>query len=79
MIPERPINYFTVQCKPNQYSPHCMLSVVENDKPTGIVGHVPRFSLNNRRIVTHQRYRYSSDNKYETVSVPVLVETGMDF
>lgn len=78
VIPERPINYFTVECKPGQYSPHCMLSVVENDKPTGIVGHVPRFSLNNRRIVIYQRYRYC-DNKHETFSVPVLVETGMDF
>lgn len=78
VIPERQINYFTVQCKPGQYSPHCMLSMVENNKLTGIVGHVPRFSLNNRRIVTHQRHR-RTDNKYETVSVPVLVETGMDF
>lgn len=78
VIPERPINYFTVMCKPGQYSTHCMLSVVFNNKPTGIIGHVPRFSPNNRRIVTHQRTR-RYDNKHETVSVPVLVETGMDF
>jgi hypothetical protein len=77
-VPDRQINYFTVQCKPGQYSPHCMLSMRENNKPTGIVGNVPRFSLNNRRIVTHQRHR-RTENKYETVSVPVLVETGMDF
>ena len=78
IVPERQINYFTVQCKPGQYSPHCMLSMLENNKPTGIVGNVPRFSLNNRRIVTHQRHR-RTESKYETVSVPVLVETGMDF
>jgi len=78
VIPERPINYFTVMCKPGQYSPHCMLSRIENNKPTGIIGHVPRFSLNNRRIVTYQRSR-RYENRHETISVPVLVETGMDF
>ena len=78
VIPERPINYFTVMCKPGQYSPHCMLSQLFNNKQTGIIGHVPRYSPNNRRIITHQRIR-RYDNKHETISVPVLVETGMDF
>lgn len=77
-IPERPINYFTVMCKPGQYSPHCMLSMVENDKPTGIVGHVPRFSNNNLHIVALVR-NIKRDNKYIQVSVPMLDETGMDF
>jgi len=78
IVPERPINYFCVMCKPGQYSPHCMLSVTENDKPTGIVGFVPRFSHNNRRIVTHVRH-IKRDGKYHQISVPVLDETGMDF
>lgn len=77
-IPERPINYFTVMCKPGQYSPHCMLSMVENDKPTGIVGHVPRFSNNNLHIVTLVR-SVKRDGKYIQVTVPMLDETGMDF
>lgn len=77
-IPERPINYFTVMCKPGQYSPHCMLSMVENDKPTGIVGHVPRFSNNNLHIVALVR-NVKRDGKCIQVSVPMLDETGMDF
>lgn len=78
IVPERAINYFSVMCKPGQYSPHCMLSVIENDKPTGIVGHVTRFSHNNRRIVTRVRH-LKRDGKYHQISVPVLEETGLDF
>lgn len=77
-VPERPINYFTVMCKPGQYSPHCMLSMVENDKPTGIIGHVPRFSNNNLHIVALVR-SVKRDGKYIQISVPMLDETGMDF
>ncbi len=79
IVAERPINYFSVMCKPGQYSPHCMLSQVENHKMTGIIGFVPRFSLNNRRIVVHQRTIKRDGGKLELLSVPVLVETGMDF
>lgn len=75
---ERPINYFTVMCKPGQYGAHCMLSVIENDVPTGIVGHMTRFSHNNRRIVPNVRH-IKKDGKYHQISVPVLEETGMDF
>jgi hypothetical protein len=78
IIPERPINYFTVLCRPGQYSPHCMLKVMENDKPTGIVGFVPRFSLNNRRIVSRQRH-ILKENKLQIIQVPYLAEIGMDF
>ena len=78
IVPERAINYFCVMCKPGQYSAHCMLSMIENDKFTGIVGHVTRFSHNNRRIVTHVRHT-KRDGKYHQISVPVLDETGMDF
>lgn len=77
-VPERSINYFTVMCKPGQYSPHCMLSMMENDTPTGIVGHVPRFSNNNLHIVALVR-SVKRDGKYIQISVPMLDETGMDF
>lgn len=77
-FPERPINYFSLMCKPGQYHPKCMLTVNENDKPTGIVGYVPRFSLNHRYIGTLERH-IKRDGKFHKISVPFLDETGMDF
>ncbi len=77
-LPERPINYFTVMCKPGQYSPHCMLSQVENDKLTGIIGYVPRFSMNNLHVAIMERY-VKRNGQDVLISVPVIQEIGMDF
>ena len=77
-FPERPINYFSLMCKPGQYQEKCMLSIIENDIPTGIVGYVPRFSLNHRYIGKLERH-IKRDGKFHKISVPFLDETGMDF
>lgn len=78
VLPERPINYFTVACGRGQYSPNVMLNVTENKKPTGIMGHVPRFAMNKRCIITLEANVYDA-GKYHSVFVPCLAETGMDF
>lgn len=78
VVPEKPMNYFTVQCEQGQYSKHCMLKMEENGKSTGIFGHVPRFSRNNKRIVPVMR-TVSSGNKFHAVYRAKLDETGMDF
>lgn len=76
----RAINHFQVYCKPGEYSRHCMLSVRENDKQTGIEGHVPRFSLNNRDfVVVTERFDAPSQQRLHTVYTPFLAEIGMDF
>jgi len=78
VLPERQINYFGVQCKAGEYSKHCLLSVVENDKPTGIVGHVPRFSLNNRQMMVVVR-TVKEGQRLHKIYVPFLAEIGTDF
>jgi hypothetical protein len=78
MVPDRPINYFTVVCGRGQYSPKVMLNVSENKQSTGIMGHVPRFAINKRCIVTLEANVFDA-GKYHTVLVPCLAETGMDF
>lgn len=78
VIPERPLNYFTVMCKPGQYGSDCLLKMVENDKCTGIIGNVPRFDSNKRHIETHVRH-IKRDGKFHQISVPVLTEINMDF
>lgn len=76
----RAINRFQVYCKPGEYSPHCMLSVRENDKQTGIEGHVPRFSLNNRDfVIVTERFDAPTQQRLHTVYTPFLAEIGMDF
>lgn len=78
VIPEHPINYFSVICGRGQYSPKAMLNVIENKRPTGIMGHVPRFAINKRCLVTLEA-TVTENGKAHTIFVPSLAETGMDF
>lgn len=78
VVPSRPINYFTVACGRGQYSPKVMLNVIENKRPTGIMGHVPRFAVNKRCIVILEASVFDA-GKYHSIFVPCLAETGMDF
>lgn len=75
---DKPMNHFSVECRPGQYSPHVMLTVMENDRPTGISKHVPRFSCNNRQFVAMAQ-QYREGDKLHTVYTPFLAEVGMDF
>jgi hypothetical protein len=73
------INYFTVKCdEPTQYALRCMLGVEKNDRPTGIVGYVPEFALNRRKITYVTQINQQGERlRFSTQSM--LVETGMDF
>jgi hypothetical protein len=75
---QRPFNYFSVKVGPKEYSSHCLLSNIENDRPTGIEGHVPRFSGNNRRNAVVVK-NYDDGNQIHTTFTPYLEEIGMDF
>ncbi len=75
---QRPFNYFSVKVGPREYSTHCLLSNIENDRPTGIEGNVPRFSGNNRRNAVVAK-NYDNGNQIHTTFTPYLAEIGMDF
>ncbi len=75
---DKPMNHFSVECRAGQYSPLMMLTVMENDRPTGISKHVPRFSCNNRQFVALAQHHREED-KLHTVYTPFLAEVGMDF
>ena len=72
------MNYFSVICAPNEYSQHCMLTVIENGRRTGIEKHVPRFSENLRHNVTIVK-EYDEGRQLHTTYTPYLAEIGMDF
>lgn len=78
ITPEKPMNHFVVLCEKDQYSKHCMLKMMENGKSTGIIGPVPRFSVNNKKIVALTKTVFENDKKH-TLYRPYLAETGMDF
>ncbi len=78
ITPEKPINHFVVLCEEGQYSKHCMLKMNENGKSTGIIGPVPRFSLNNKKNVSVTKTVTEGDKRH-TLYRPYLAETGMDF
>ncbi len=75
---DRPMNHFAVECRAGQYSPLLMLTVMENDRPTGISKHVPRFSCNNRQFVALAQLHHDGD-KLHKIYTPYLAEVGMDF
>lgn len=75
---DKPMNHFSVECRPGQYSPLKMLTVMENDRPTGISKHVPRFSCNNRQFVAVAQ-QFREGDKLHTVYTPFLAEVGLDF
>ncbi len=72
------MNHFAVECRAGQYSPLLMLTVMENDRPTGISKHVPRFSCNNRQFVALAQLHHDGD-KLHKIYTPYLAEVGMDF
>lgn len=74
----KPMNHFSVKCEPGEYSPHCLLSVEENNKPTGIQKHVPRFSDKNRDNMVVVK-NYDDGKQLHTIYTPYLEEIGMDF
>lgn len=75
---DKAMNYFSVICAPNEYSQHCMLTVIENGRRTGIEKHVPRFSENLRHNVTIVK-EYDEGRQLHTTYTPYLAEIGMDF
>jgi hypothetical protein len=74
----RQFNYFTVLCEQGQYGRHMMLSNVENGRPTGIVGHVPRYAGNNRAYQEATEF-VRVDGALRPVTARYLAETGVDF
>lgn len=72
------MNYFTVLCEPGQYNKECMLSVMWNNKPTGIVGFVPEYKSNNRISVPITTTMLQGD-LFVSVTTNYIAETNMDF
>lgn len=75
---DKAMNHFSVKCEPGEYSKHCMLTVEENGRQTGIEKHVPRFSENMRHNVTIVN-EYDEGRQLHTTYTPYLAEIGMDF
>ncbi len=75
---DKAMNHFSVRCEPGEYSKHCMLTVEENGRRTGIEKHVPRFSENMRHNVTIVK-DYDEGRQLHTTYTPYLAEIGMDF
>jgi hypothetical protein len=75
---KKQMNHFSVKCCPGEYSRHCLLKQRENDKSTGIIGHVPRFSAKNY-ISDSINKEYIDNGMKHTVRLPYLREVGMDF
>jgi hypothetical protein len=77
-IPHRQFNYFTVKKEKKEYGEHCMLPVIMNGKPTGIIGNVPKYSANHRTPVII-RAKQIVDNQFKKYITNYLATTGEDF
>ena len=79
-IPIRQFNHFSVKVEKSEYGEHCMLPVMVNNKPTGIVGKVPMYSSNHRTpVIIRAKEIDEKNNEFKKYISNYLSSTGEDF